>query len=89
LRSARRWNAAYQHFAKLAPGQDTLCRQAASLCVQRERLDQDLANGADIDPDILVRVSGALARTLERLGLTKEPSRIDRLIEEAKREARA
>src|SRR5262245_53824663 len=65
-KAARRWRSLYTGYLAKAPQQEQLCRQAATV-LQREQLDVKLARGEDVNVDLLVRLSGAIARTLERL----------------------
>ncbi len=53
-----------------SPTDRTLILDAAALALESESLAAQAAAGARIDPDVRVRVSGALGRALERLGLT-------------------
>jgi hypothetical protein len=69
-RTARRWRDIYhQHLEQTGGVGETLCRSLASLIVQREMLDATMVRGDYVDPLLLVRVTGAIARTLQRLGL--------------------
>jgi hypothetical protein len=81
--SARRWQALFaEYFSAAGQKHAQLCATAASLAVERERLDHALARGEFVDVDHLVRLSGTLARVLGKLGLTKpaHQNKLDRLI---------
>jgi hypothetical protein len=55
--------------------EDSLCRSAADLSVAHERLSGEIAGGQVTDPAELIKVAGALRRTLISLGLAlKLPS---------------
>src|SRR5262249_10515960 len=70
-RDALGWRDLYRDYLRQTEGRhEVLCRSLASLIVERERLDAALVRGdAPIDPLHLVRVCGAIARTLSRLDL--------------------
>lgn len=73
LRSAsgRRWRDLFQHYMTETAGKrEQECRMLASLAVKREALDAAIARGEDVDAMDLVRLCGAISRTLVRLGLT-------------------
>lgn len=53
--------------------EQALIAQAAALVMQRERLAAEVAAGRDADPRAMVRLAGALGRTLRELGLSKPP----------------
>lgn len=74
-RSARRWRTLFHSFNHAATAPDgmtreNLCRRAATLTLELERLDTLAAAGKPLDGDLLVRLSNSLDRVLERLGLT-------------------
>lgn len=76
-REGRRWRDLVLHYLSETGGRhDALCKQAASLIIQRERLDSMLARGEPVDTLDLVRLCGAINRTLARLGLD-EPEPYD------------
>jgi hypothetical protein len=67
-RDARRYRDLYSQFMRQCHGQhDQLCRQLASLVLQRERLDAAIARGELADDLHLVRLAGIINRTLARL----------------------
>jgi hypothetical protein len=69
-RAARRWRDVFQDYFRQTDGRhEVLCRSLASLVVERERLDAAIVRGEAADPLHLVRVCGAIARTLERLNV--------------------
>lgn len=76
-REARRWRDLYrQYMAETSGRHEQLCRTLASLVLQREVLDAALARGESVSIDDLLRLAGAISRTLARLGLvadTAEP----------------
>ena len=78
-RGARRFRDLYHDYLNQTGGRhDELCRQAATLVLQRERLDVALVKGEPVDPSHLVRLAGAINRTLARLNLLSgepEPER--------------
>lgn len=88
-RTARRWRDIYYEYLEQTCGVgETLCRSLASLIVQREMLDAAMVRGEYVDPLLLVRVTGAIARTLARLGLVAdEPSMARQQREREDREA--
>jgi hypothetical protein len=74
LRSAKRFRALAQELTVALPRPPgpallPLILDAAALAVESEALAARAASGERIDPDLRVRVSGALARALERLGI--------------------
>src|SRR5262245_14053893 len=74
--ASRRYRDLFQHYQEHTSGKHVeLCKQAAALVMQRELLDAALVRGEDVNVDLLVRLSGAIARTLERLGLAKPQHR--------------
>ena len=68
-RSARRFRDLYHGYLEQTGGEhDELCRQAATLVLQRERLDAAVVRGEPVDPSHLVRLAGSINRTLAKLG---------------------
>jgi len=57
-----------------SPTDRTLILDAAALALESESLAAQAAAGARVDPDVRVRISGALGRVLDRLGLTSGPT---------------
>jgi len=55
------------YLAETGRKEPDLCKQAASLVLQRELLDAAMVRGEPVDTLLLVRLSGAINRTLERL----------------------
>jgi hypothetical protein len=56
--------------------EESLIDQAAALMIQREVMTTASALGEPIDTKELVRISGAVGRTLTALGLTQRPERV-------------
>ena len=56
---------------RLSEGRVQLCRRAASLALEAERIEGQLAEGREADVDQLGRLTGHLSRVLDRLGLEK------------------
>jgi hypothetical protein len=56
----------------------SLIDQAAALVIPREMITASSARGQLIDTKELVKIAGALGRTLAALGLTQRPGRISR-----------
>lgn len=72
-KQGRRWRDVYSDAMRETGGRhETLCKQAATLIVQRERMDAALARGEDVDVSLLIKLAGAINRTLTRLGLDAE-----------------
>ncbi len=74
-RPARRLLALAREFAAVlgrlpSETEAPLVLDAAALALESETLAARAASGEQIDPDLRVRVSGALGRALERLGLS-------------------
>lgn len=55
----------------LSEGQISLAKRATTLEVELERMDANLSNGTDVDLDLYARITGTLARVLEKLGLER------------------
>ena len=55
----------------LSEAQTQLCRRAASLAIEAERLEGELSEGKLVDIDVLGRLTGHLGRTYDRLGLQR------------------
>ncbi len=71
--AARRWKEIFRDGMDRTGGKhETLCRQLASLVVARERLDAALASGEAIDVLALVRIAGAISRTMSTLGIVAD-----------------
>ena len=67
-RTARRFRDLYRAYLSETNGaHEELCKQAASLVLQRELLDAAMVRGETVDTLQLVRLSGAINRTLTRL----------------------
>jgi hypothetical protein len=62
----------------LSAAEESLIDQAAALMIQREVMTAAGALGGGIETKELVRISGAVGRTLAALGLTQRPERITR-----------
>jgi hypothetical protein len=62
----------------LSAAEESLIDQAAALMIQREVMTAAGAHGGGIETKELVRISGAVGRTLAALGLTQRPERITR-----------
>jgi hypothetical protein len=78
-RAARRFRDLYRSYLKQTNGRhDELCKQAAALVLKRELLDADLVVGKHVDISDLVKLSGAINRTLARLNLSAKDPDIDR-----------
>lgn len=72
-REGRRWRDCYADAMRQTGGRnETLCKQLASLIVQRERLDSMLARGEPVDTQDLIRLAGAVSRTMTKLGIVEE-----------------
>ncbi len=67
----------------------SLCRRAASLTVECERLECALAEGKQIDTDLLARLSSHLRRIGETIGLDRKARDATPSIEEIARQHRA
>jgi hypothetical protein len=65
--TARRFKELYRFFRSQAPERDAEARQLASLILQREALDAAIVRGEPVDIFHLVRLAGAINRTLARL----------------------
>jgi hypothetical protein len=79
--------------AVLSEAQLSLCRRAATLECELERLEGLLSTGEEVDLDLYGRISGQLRRILETLGVQRAkrdvtPS-LDAIIAEHAREAAA
>jgi hypothetical protein len=61
----------------LSEAQISLCKRAAGLAVECERIEGTLADGGEADIDLLGRLVGHLGRTLERIGLNRVPKTLD------------
>lgn len=69
-RESRRWRDVYADAMRRSAGaSEQNCRSFASLVMQRERLDAQLAAGEAVDDWRLVRLTNAIARLEKRLGL--------------------
>ncbi len=69
-RQGRRWRDIYLDATRRTGGRnEVLCRSLASLTVQQEELDAQLARGEQVDVDSLVKLGGAISRTMIRAGL--------------------
>lgn len=67
-RAARRFRDLYHQYLTETGGRyDELCRQAASLVTQREIIDAAIVRGDKVDALHLVRLAGAINRTLAQL----------------------
>ena len=55
----------------LSEAQMQLCRRAAALALECERMEGDLADGKDVDLDLLNRLCGGLGRLYERVGIKR------------------
>ena len=58
----------------LSEAQMQLCRRAAALALECERMEGDLADGKDVDLDLLNRLCGGLGRLYERVGIKRVAS---------------
>jgi hypothetical protein len=61
-----------QPLASMPESRRAAVRMAATLIVRAEELQAAMARGEVVDADALVRVSGALARAIDDLGLSPE-----------------
>jgi hypothetical protein len=87
-RDARRYRDLYRSYLEQAGTKHAdLCRQLATLILQRERIDAALVRGEDVDAFHLVRLSGAINRTLSKLNLGTENEAVRRRREREDREA--
>ena len=75
---ARRYRDIYEAHISDAGGADLLseaqlqlCRRAASLAIEAERMEGELSEGKPVDIDVLGRLTGHLGRTYDRLGLKR------------------
>lgn len=73
---ARRFRALMAAFSegfggKAGARETSLIRQAAACTIEAEDLQAKIINGEHVDPDVLVRVSNVLARSLSALGLKR------------------
>ena len=57
----------------ITEGELQLVRRAASLCVQCELFEADIARGAGLEIDSYVKLVNALNRTLGSIGLKRRP----------------
>ena len=57
--------------ATLSEGQLSLCRRVATLEIELEQMEGRLSKGETVDLDLYNRMTGTLARTIERLGLKR------------------
>src|SRR5680860_541548 len=72
-RQARRWRDVYTDLmARTGSRHEQLCRSLASLVLQREQLDADLARGETVDTDELIRVVGAISRLTTKIGIVAD-----------------
>lgn len=55
----------------LSEAQMQLCRRAGALALECERMEGDLAEGKEVDLDLLNRLCGGLGRLYERLGVKR------------------
>ena len=79
-RAARRFRDLFQVYMRQTGGRyEELCRQAASLVTQREVLDAAIVRGEKVDPLHLVRLAGAINRTLDKLGRASVDPDIERI----------
>jgi hypothetical protein len=60
---------------KLSEPTKILVRQAATLTLRIEAQQSRVVGGEDVDDEELVRLSNVLGRTLQRLGLKREPAK--------------
>src|SRR5262245_47200051 len=83
-RDVKRWRSLYTgYLAQAGARHEQLCRTAATLALRREQLDAACQRGELVADDHLIRISGALARVLAKLGIGQPPqprSKLDRLI---------
>ena len=78
-RPARRFRDLFHDYMKRTNGRDEeLCRQLASLVVQRELLDAAAIRGDSSDALHLVRLAGAINRTYAKLKFTEKDHDADR-----------
>jgi hypothetical protein len=86
--AAREWQGLFnEYYAAAGQRHPQLCATAASLAVERSRLDHALARGERVSVDHLVRLSGTLARVLGKLGIVqpaKPRSRWDEVLDALK-----
>lgn len=88
-RGSRRFRDLFKQYLQRTRGQhEDMCKQAASLVMQRELLDAAMVRGEHVDVLTLTRLSGAINRTLAKLNLlTGEPDGERRRREREDREA--
>ncbi len=75
---ARRYRDLFNDFLRDAGGAEhlsqlkiELCRRAAALAAEAERMECDLAQGQKIDADLLARLSSHLRRIAETIGIER------------------
>ena len=85
----RRFRDLYQFYMSKTDGRNAeLCKQLASLIVQREALDADVMRGKHVDPFHFVRIVNATNRTLGKLQIAKDdPDKLRRRRRREDREA--
>ncbi len=72
-RPARRFRDLYRHYMAKTDGRhEELCKQLASLIVQRELLDADVMRGKRVDPFHSVRLCNTINRTIGKLQIAKD-----------------
>lgn len=65
---ARRWRDLYRLYVNRTGGRhDELCQTAASLSLRLEIETAAVIRGEEVDPDVTVRLAGAIGRVLDRL----------------------
>ena len=68
--TGRRWRDIFADAMRRTRGShEQLCRSLATLTIEHEALDAAVVGGRDIDPLHLIRLAGAIKRTLDRLDL--------------------
>jgi hypothetical protein len=76
---ARRWRDLYEDAMARSGGlQEERCRTLATLILRKELLEGDLVSGRNVDPEILVKLSGEIRRISVALGLTPRGKQVTR-----------
>ncbi len=72
-REAKAWLRHYSEAMDRTGGRSQqLCKSYASLAVRREAMDAEVAAGAPVDTDLLLRVSGEIRRLARHLGIISD-----------------
>ena len=77
-KQGRRWRDLFIDAMRQTGGRnESLCKQLATLTMQRELMDATVARGEVVDAMDLVRVAGAISRLTRMLGIVDEHEPID------------